>query len=85
MQAANEEERSAARTAAQHAVDTATSWDYSASRSKLEDKLREGLDAASVSVEDDEFDRVVDQIIAYTEDSSQPKPTVQSATPKRAG
>lgn len=84
MQAANEEELDAARTAAQNAVDTATSWDYSATRSKLEDKLREGLDAASVSVEDEEFDRLVDQIIAYTEDSSQPKPTVVTAAPKRA-
>lgn len=82
MQAANNEELDAARTAAQNAVDTATSWDYSASRSKLEDKLREGLEAASVTVDRDEFDRIVDQIVAYTEDSSQPKPTVQSARPK---
>ena len=82
MQAANHEELDAARTAAQNAVDTATSWDYSASRSKLEDKLREGLAAASVTVENDEFERIVDQIIAYTEDSSEPKPTVQSASPK---
>lgn len=82
MQAANNEELDAARTAAQNAVDTATSWDYSASRSKLEDKLREGLEAASVTVDRDEFARIVDQIVAYTEDSSQPKPTVQSASPK---
>lgn len=82
MQAANQEELDAARTAAQNAVDTATSWDYSASRAKLEDKLREGLEAASVTVENDEFDRIVDQIVAYTENSSQPKPTVRSASPK---
>lgn len=85
MQEANAAELDAARAAAQNAVDTATSWDYSASRSKLEDKLHEGLEAASVTIDDGEFDRVVDQIIAYTKDSSQPKPTVQSARPTRAG
>ena len=82
MQGANAEELDAARMAAQNAVDTATSWDYSASRSTLEEKLREGLEAASVTVDHDEFDRIVDQIVAYTQDSSQPKPTVQSASPK---
>ena len=37
------EELDAAREAAQNAVDTATSWDYSAGETKIADKLREGL------------------------------------------
>ncbi|MYM18888.1 hypothetical protein GSY69_02540 [Brevibacterium sp. 5221] len=75
------EQLDAAREAAQHAVDTATSWDYSADRSKLAAKLREGLDEAQVSVDDAEFERIVDEIIAYTENPGSAKPAVRTATP----
>ena len=43
------EKMEAAREAAQKAVETATSWDYSAGETKVADKLREGLDAAGVT------------------------------------
>lgn len=75
------EEMDAAREAAQKAVETATSWDYSAGRAKVADKLREGLDAAGVTVDDNEFDRLVGEIDAITQDESAGPPTVRSASP----
>ena len=50
MNSYTDEELQAARDAAQAAVDTATSWDYSASDAKIADKLQEGLDAAGVDL-----------------------------------
>lgn len=38
------DELDAAREAAQKAVETATSWDYSAGETKIADRLQEGLD-----------------------------------------
>lgn len=76
-----DEELSAAREAAQAAVETATSWDYSAGRTKVADKLREGLEAAGVTVDESEFDRLVKEIDAVAEDESAGPPTVRSATP----
>lgn len=76
-----DEEMDAAREAAQKAVETATSWDYSAGRPKVADKLREGLTAAGVTVDESEFDRLVTEIDAIAEDEGAGPPTVRSATP----
>ncbi|MDE9364080.1 DUF3775 domain-containing protein [Luteipulveratus sp. YIM 133132] len=76
------EELDAAREAAQKAVDTATSWDYSAGEAKIADKLREGLDQAGVTVEDDEFSRLVGEIDALSQDESGGTPTVNAARPR---
>lgn len=75
------EEMDAAREAAQKAVETATSWDYSAGEAKIADKLQEGLDAAGVRVEDAEFDRLVREIDANTPDEAAGPPTVRAAWP----
>lgn len=76
------EELDAARDAAQKAVDTATSWDYSAGEAKIADKLREGLEAAGVSVADEEFNRLVTGIDAVAADESAGPPTVTAASPR---
>lgn len=76
------EERDAAREAAQKAVETATSWDYSAGDAKIADKLREGLDAAGVTVEQDEFERLVSEIDALSPDEDKGPPTVRDAVPR---
>ncbi len=76
------EELDAAREAAQQAVDTATSWDYSAGEAKIADKLSEGLTAAGVTVQHAEFDRLVTQINALAQDESAGTPTVRAALPR---
>lgn len=76
------EELDAAREAAQKAVETATSWDYSAGETKIADKLREGLDAAGVIVDDAEFERLVTQIDAVAPEESAGPPTVIAAAPR---
>ena len=76
------EELDAAREAAQQAVDTATSWDYSAGKAKIADKLREGLDATGVTLEQDEFDRLVGEIDALAQDEDAGTPTVRAARPR---
>ncbi|MBE7370613.1 hypothetical protein [Dermacoccus barathri] len=75
------EELEAAREAAQAAVDTATSWDYSAGDAKIDSKLREGLDAAGVTIDDDEFVRIVREIDALTGDEDAGTPQVSAARP----
>lgn len=75
------EEIDAAREAAQQAVDTATSWDYSAGEAKIADKLTEGLTAAGVTVDDVEFDRLVSAIDALTKDENAGTPKVRAAMP----
>ncbi len=76
------EELDAAREAAQKAVDTATSWDYSAGESKIADKLRDGLEQAGVRLEDGEFDRIVADIDALAQNESAGTPTVRAARPR---
>jgi len=76
------EEMDAAREAAQKAVETATSWDYSAGETKVADKLREGLDAAGVTVDEDEFERLVTEIDSLTAGEIGGPPTVRNATPR---
>lgn len=78
------EEMDAAREAAQKAVDTATSWDYSAGETKIADKLGEGLDAAGVTVDDEEFARLVTELDAIAADESIGPPTVTAASPAEA-
>ncbi len=75
------EEIDAAREAAQQAVDTATSWDYSAGQAKIADKLNEGLTAAGVTLQDAEFDRLVSEIDALAQDENAGTPTVRAAMP----
>lgn len=76
------EELDAAREAAQKAVETATSWDYSAGETKIADKLREGLEEAGVTVDDVEFDRLVDAIDDVSQDETAGPPTVRAAAPR---
>lgn len=54
--------QAAATEAAQNVVDETTSWEYSAERDTIEDRLDEGLDAAGVEVDDTEKARLVDEI-----------------------
>ncbi|KYH43588.1 hypothetical protein AZH51_03790 [Branchiibius sp. NY16-3462-2] len=75
---------SAAVEAAQKVVDTVTSWDYSATDEKIEDKLLEGLQAAGVSVSDTERDRLLDEISALKQDETAGTPQVQEARPSSA-
>lgn len=75
------EEMDAAREAAQKAVETATSWDYSAGEMKVAEKLREGLNSAGVTCDEQEFDRLVGEIDAITQDEGAGPPTVRSAIP----
>ncbi|WP_435198490.1 hypothetical protein [Janibacter sp. GS2] len=76
------EELDATREAAQKAVETATSWDYSAGEAKIADKLREGLNAAGVAVDDAEFDRLVREIDVVAADETAGPPTVTAAWPR---
>lgn len=76
------DELDAAREAAQKAVETATSWDYSAGEAKIADKLREGLDEAGVTVGEEEFDRLVEEIDAVTQDEGAGPPRVRHAEPR---
>lgn len=80
----SEAEMSAAVEAAQKVVDTVTSWDYSASDEKVEDKLLEGLAEAGVSVSDSERDRLIDEITDLKKDESAGTPQVQEAWPTSA-
>ncbi len=77
-----QEELDAAREAAQKAVETATSWDYSAGEAKIADKLREGLEEAGVTVDDTEFDRLVHAIDDVAQDESAGPPVVLAAFPR---
>lgn len=52
----------AATEAAQNVVDETTSWEYSAERDTIEERLDEGLGAAGVEVDDSEKARLVDGI-----------------------
>lgn len=75
---------SAAVEAAQKVVDTVTSWDYSATDEKIEDKLSEGLREAGVSLPDCERDRLLDEIAALKQDETAGTPQVQEAWPTSA-
>ncbi len=55
-------EDDAAAEAAQHVVDEVTSWEYSAERETIEERLDEGLGEAGVAVDDDERARLVDAV-----------------------
>ncbi|MFC6712588.1 hypothetical protein [Branchiibius cervicis] len=80
----SEAEMSAAVEAAQKVVDTVTSWDYSATDEKIEDKLSEGLREAGVSLPDSERDRLLDEIAALKQDETAGTPQVQEAWPTSA-
>lgn len=75
---------SAAVEAAQKVVDTVTSWDYSATDEKIEDKLLQGLREAGVSLPDSERDRLLDEIAALKQDETAGTPQVQEAWPTSA-
>lgn len=77
-----QEELDAAREAAQKAVETATSWDYSAGEAKIADKLREGLEEAGVTVDEAEFDRLVLAIDDVARDEDAGPPVVLAASPR---
>lgn len=83
MSSYTSEELDAAREAAQAAVDTAASWDYSAAPEKVEAKLTEGLDAAGVRVSDEEFARLVEEIEALKTNEDAGTPRVEAAEPRQ--
>ena len=82
-QPTSDESREAATEAAQNAVDETTSWEYSAEKDRIEGDLEEGLDAAGVEVEDDEKQRLVDEIddVKADEGSGGPEVDPSSVTP----
>lgn len=76
-----DESQQAATEAAQHVVDEVTSYEYSAEPDVIEEALDEGLDEASVAVDDDERDRLVDEIHDLRTDETGGTPAVSRATP----
>ena len=77
-----EEQLSAAREAAQGAVDTAASYDYSSSETQISKVLQDGLDEAGVTVSSEEFDRLVSEIDNLKDNEDAGTPTVREAQPK---
>ena len=75
-----DEEQQAAIEAAQRVVDDVSSWEYSAERDTIADRLDQGLRDAQVSVDDDERSRILAEINAMKDEESSP-PQVRSARP----
>ena len=73
----------AATEAAQNVVDETTSWEYSAERDTIEEHLDDGLAEAGVTVDEDEKQRLVDEIDDVKDDETAGSPRVDpdSATP----
>jgi hypothetical protein len=70
------ESADAATEAAQNVVDEVTSWEYSADRETIEDRLEEGLDEAGVTVDDMEKRRLADDIDGLKHDETGGTPDV---------
>ena len=66
----------AAAEAAQNVVDEVTSWEYSAERDTIENRLDEGLDDAGVTVDEGEKQRIVDEVDRLKDDETAGTPEV---------
>lgn len=73
------EQEEAATEAAQNVVDEVTSWEYSAEPATIESRLDEGLEQAGVDVDDEERQRLVDEIDEVKHDEGRGAPDVESA------
>ena len=71
----------AATEAAQNVVDEVTSWEYSAEPDTIESRLDEGLEQAGVDVDEQERQRLVDEIDEVKQDEGRGAPDVESARP----
>ena len=69
-------EDSAAAEAAQNVVDEVTSWEYSAERGTIEERLDDGLAEAGVAVDGGERARLVDAVDALKHDEDGGTPEV---------
>ena len=76
-----DEQLSAAREAAQGAVNTAASYDYSSGDVQVAKVLQQGLDEARVQLDPSEFERLVQEISNLKTDEDAGTPTVRQATP----
>ena len=74
-----QEQQEAAKEAAQHVVDEVTSWEYSAEPDTIESRLDQGLEQAGVDVDDEERQRLVDEIDEVKQDEGRGAPDVESA------
>ncbi len=77
----DEHEQDAATEAAQNVVDEVTSWEYSAERDTIEERLDEGLEQAGVDVDEPERQRLVEEIDEVKQDEGRGAPDVESARP----
>ncbi len=76
-----QEQQDAATEAAQNVVDEVTSWEYSAEPDTIEARLDQGLEQAGVDVDDEERQRLVDEIDEVKQDEGLGSPDVESARP----
>lgn len=70
----------AATEAAQRVVEEVSSWEYSAERDTIAERLDQGLRDAKVAVDEDERSRILAEINAMKAEESSP-PQVRSARP----
>ncbi|MFL6166731.1 MAG: hypothetical protein ACJ710_10630 [Ornithinibacter sp.] len=75
----SQEQQDAATEAAQNVVDEVTSWEYSAEPGTIEARLDQGLEQAGVEVDDEERQRLVDEIDQVKQDEGRGAPDVGSA------
>jgi hypothetical protein len=75
-----DEEQQAATEAAQRVVDEVSSWEYSAERDTISERLDQGLREAQVALDDDERERILAEINKMKDEESSP-PQVRSARP----
>ena len=70
----------AATEAAQRVVEEVSSWEYSAERDTIAERLDQGLRDAKLAVDDDERSRILAEINEMKDEESGP-PQVRSARP----
>lgn len=70
----------AATEAAQRVVEEVSSWEYSAERDTIAERLDQGLRDAKVAVDEDERSRILAEINEMKDEESDP-PQVRSARP----
>jgi hypothetical protein len=75
-----DEQQQAATEAAQRVVDEVSSWEYSAERDTISERLDQGLREAQVILDDDERARILAEINAMKDEESS-APQVRSARP----
>lgn len=75
-----DQNQDAAVEAAQRVVEEVSSWEYSAERDTIGDRLDEGLRKAGVALDGDERSRILAEIDEMKDEHSE-APQVRSATP----